>query len=59
MHYFNMSGREMTVEPKFIFFSAHAETVAPMVRFYDFVDEVPLTPNPAVMVIFDFVESYG
>mmetsp|Transcript_32453 Transcript_32453/g.42905 ORF Transcript_32453/g.42905 Transcript_32453/m.42905 type:complete len:146 (+) Transcript_32453:1009-1446(+) len=58
MHYFNMSGREMTIEPKLIIFSTHAETVAPLLRFFNMQVDVPLTPAPSSMVIFDYFEHY-
>ena len=35
MNYYNMSGKTLKVDPKFFLFSAHAETVAPLIHFYN------------------------
>ena len=59
MHYFNMSGRTLKVDPKFFLFSAHAETVAPLLHFYNLQANFPLTPAPSSMMVFDIVDSYG
>ena len=43
----------MTVTPKLFLFSSHAETMAPMVRFFE-LKQFPLTPDPASSMVFDF-----
>ena len=57
MHYFNRSGQvsDSTPMPKFILYSAHAETVAPILHAFD----SPLleTPQPAAMVFVNFYEN--
>ena len=55
MHYYNMSGHEMKTEPKFILFSAHAETLAPLLRFYNMMEDFPLEPAASSMLVFDFI----
>ena len=41
--------------PKFVFYSAHAETVAPIIRAFNFWPL--LTPDPASMVLVNFYEQ--
>lgn len=56
MHYYDMwSGHKMGKEPKFFLFSAHAETVGPLLRFYNMMDDFPLEPAPSSMLVFDFI----
>ena len=59
MKYYNMSGRDLDVDPLFFFFSAHAETVAPLLRFFNQMEEVPLDPAPSSMILFEFYEEFG
>mmetsp|Transcript_17093 Transcript_17093/g.21592 ORF Transcript_17093/g.21592 Transcript_17093/m.21592 type:complete len:112 (+) Transcript_17093:542-877(+) len=59
MHYFNMSGREMAVDPKFFFFSANQFIVGPLLHLMDTQKKVPLKPMPSSMFLFDFVKSSG
>ena len=59
MKYFEMSGRVLEAEPKFFFYSAHAETLAPILRFFQQDDLVPLTPEPASMITYDFYKQDG
>jgi len=59
MSYFNMSGRTLDKNPKFFFFSAHAETLAPLIRFFHLQSEVPLTPVPSAMLIFNYYSEAG
>ena len=52
-----MSGNKLEVDPRFFFFSAHAETVAPVLRFFNKRDLDPLTPAPTSMILFDFYDE--
>lgn len=56
MHYYNMSGAEQpTVVPKFVLYSAHAETVAPILHAFD--SPLLLTPEPAAIVMVLYYED--
>lgn len=59
MNYFNMSGRKLETVPRFFYYSAHAETLGPLLRFYHQESEVPLKPVPASMIIFDYYSEAG
>ena len=59
MNYFNMTGRKFAVNPKFILYSAHAETVAPLLRLYRLETTIPFTPLAAFAMMFDFIETDG
>lgn len=54
MHYFNMTGTatSTTAMPKFVFFSAHAETIAPILHAFE--APLVLNPDPASMVLVNF-----
>ena len=52
MHYVNMSEKTTTVMPKFILFSGHSETVAPILQA--FKTDRTLKPDPASMVLVNF-----
>lgn len=54
MHYFNMTGEAKTM-PKFVFYSAHAETVAPILHAFD--SPTLLTPDPASMVLVHYYQN--
>ena len=54
-----MSGRELDVDPVFFFFSGHAETVAPLLRFFSQIEEVLLDPAPSSMILFEYYEEFG
>ena len=53
MHYFNMTGDAQAM-PKFVFYSAHAETVAPISRAFGYATIT--TPEPSFMVFVNFFE---
>ena len=55
MHYFNMTGRVQESMPKFVLFSAHAETVAPILHAFN--HPLLLTPDPASMVLVNYYED--
>lgn len=51
MHYFNMTG-DATAMPKFVLYSAHAETIAPILHAFE--SPLLLNPTPASMVLVNF-----
>ena len=53
MHYFNMTGTAEAM-PKFVFYSAHAESIAPITRAFDYWEL--LDPSPAFMAFVNFYE---
>ena len=58
MKYYNlMPGAKLEKTPKLILYSAHAETLGPIVRYFGAEDKVPFTPEPASMILFDFYEG--
>jgi len=59
MSYFNMSGRTLDSNPKFFFFSAHAEQLAPLIRFFHLQSKVPFLPVPSAMLIFNYYSEAG
>ena len=59
MKYFNMTGRTLETNPKFFLYSAHAESLGPVLRFFEQESLVPLTPEPASMITFDFYKQDG
>lgn len=58
MHYFNMQGdKAQSVMPKFVLFSAHAETIFPIQKaFQSFMSTGPFHPDPAAMLFVNFYE---
>ena len=54
MHYFNMTGNAQAM-PKFVFYSAHAETIAPISRAFGHATIE--TPDPSFMVFVHFYEN--
>ena len=53
MHYFNMTGDAQAM-PKFVFYSAHAETIAPISRAFGHATIEK--PDPSSMVFVHFYE---
>ena len=54
LKYFNRTGEASTVLPKFAFYSAHAETIAPLLRAFNY--DYLVTPDPASMVLVNYYE---
>ena len=54
-----MSGNKLEVDPRLFLFSAHGETIAPILRFFNQHDLYPLTPDPTAMILFDFYDEAG
>ena len=54
MYYYKYADQHDTM-PKFVLYSAHAETVAPIIRAFNFWPL--LTPDPASMVLVNFYEQ--
>ena len=52
-----MSGNKLEVDPRFFLFSTHEETVAPLLRFFNQSDIVPLTPDPTSIILFEFYDE--
>ena len=58
MKYYNlMPGAKLEKTPKLILYSAHSETLGPILRYFKAEDKVPFTPEPSSMILFDFYEG--
>lgn len=56
MHYFSMTGEaKAKTMPKFVIYSGHAETMAPILRAFDF--PTLLNPEPASMLLVHYYQN--
>jgi len=58
MQYYQKQGLPLTQTPKFVLYSTHAETLAPLLNYFGVpTSVVPFTPDPATFAVFNFYED--
>ena len=58
MKYISMSGSPtLDKDPKFVFYSAHAETVDPVLRYFGAQNIEPYNPYASSMILFQFFKT--
>ena len=59
MQYYKFTGLQVTDALHYVFYSAHAETVAPLLRYFNVQELAPFTPPPSSFLHFEFYSVVG